>query len=83
MTHFMSPRAEQDIEEIVSYIADDNPDAADRFRERLPSDLKLLIQNPRAGAAYPTHNTRLAGLRRWRVSGFRTIWSSMHWVPTS
>lgn len=58
-----------DYREIVSRIADANPDAADRFCDAVEASLALLSRNPEAGrlAGFPS----VPEVRRWGVPGFR------------
>ena len=41
--------AEEDFTETVSYIAADNPSAADAIANKIEKDLKLLSENPKLG----------------------------------
>jgi toxin ParE1/3/4 len=41
--------AEEDLWDIVSYIAADRPSAAERLADRIEKDLQLLARNPRLG----------------------------------
>jgi toxin ParE1/3/4 len=41
--------AEEDFTEIISYIAADNPDAADAIADKIEHDLELLAGNPNLG----------------------------------
>ena len=47
------PRARLDLIKLWAYIADDNPNAADRLLERIESSLVLLQENPFSGRARP------------------------------
>lgn len=49
----LSPQAEQDLLEIWLYIADDHPDNADRFLDRLHEKALLLAEFREMGAARP------------------------------
>ena len=44
-----TPRRPQDLEEILEYIAADNPDAADQVREEIYDTIKSLVPFPYAG----------------------------------
>ena len=48
-----TPRAEQDLEDIWFFVAQDNPDAADRLLDRIEQSTKLLADNPHIGPARP------------------------------
>lgn len=60
MRVFWTPEAELDRESILSYIAGDNPQAADRMDEMFDSAAKLLGRFPEAG-----HSGQLPGTREW------------------
>ena len=47
------PAAEEDLIAIWSYIAADNPAAADRLLDRIDAALQFLAGNPHAGPARP------------------------------
>lgn len=46
---FLSPAAEQDIDEIVTYIAKENPAAAQAFLDSLFDAMEKLADNPEMG----------------------------------
>jgi len=48
-----TPRAEQDLEDIWFFVAQDNPDAADRLLDRIEQSTKRLADNPHIGPARP------------------------------
>jgi toxin ParE1/3/4 len=48
-----TPRAEQDLEELWFFIAQDDPAAADRWLETLDEKIRLLADNPLMGPARP------------------------------
>lgn len=50
---FFSPRAAQDLEEIVAYIAIDNPIAAERIGRELVAHVYVLEDHPRLGKVVP------------------------------
>jgi len=50
MRVLMRPRAEADLDDIWWYIAQDNPDAADRFLDELEEHCRTLAQFPKMGA---------------------------------
>lgn len=56
-----SSRADQDLIEIWSYVAKDNPNAADRLLRRLDERVQKLQDYPEQGEALPNSN---AGMRR-------------------
>ncbi len=46
-------KAEEDLIDIWMYIASDNPEAADKFIERIDAKCKMLADNPAIGQARP------------------------------
>jgi len=49
MNYRLSPEAQEDIDAIWDYIAQDDPSAAERFIHRLTGKFSLLTQQPRSG----------------------------------
>jgi plasmid stabilization system protein ParE len=49
----LSPRSLRDLEEIVAYIAADNPQAAERFGQRLIDEAAAIAAHPLAGRMAP------------------------------
>ncbi len=64
-----SPRARQDLIDIWTWIAADNPRAADRLLDLIDEKLRLLGDNPRLGPARPdiAPDLRLFPLRRYLI----------------
>jgi len=52
------------------YIAQDNPDAADRFLDACEHTLEALAELPDVGAPRQFDNPALQGIRMWCVKGF-------------
>ncbi len=48
-TYYISPVAEQDIDEVISYLAQENPLAAHTFLDSLYSSMQNLADNPHLG----------------------------------
>ena len=48
-----TPRADQDLEELWFFIAQDDPAAADRWLDTLEEKIRLLADNPLMGPARP------------------------------
>ncbi len=48
-----TPLAEQDLEDIWFFVAQDNPDAADRLLDKIEESIALLAENPHLGPARP------------------------------
>jgi toxin ParE1/3/4 len=64
-------KAEEDIREIVLYIADDNPDAADAFRAALENARERLADLPEMGTIRHFGNPELINLRMLPVPKFK------------
>lgn len=65
-----SSRAEQDLLEIVEYIAQDRISAAIRFAESVESAVEHLSAHPQAGRVYPIKLKQSIAIRVWVLSGF-------------
>jgi plasmid stabilization system protein ParE len=55
--------AEEDLNEIISYIALDNPDAAENLANKIETDLMLLSSNPHLGRIPRDEEIRKFGYR--------------------
>jgi toxin ParE1/3/4 len=64
------PRVPEDIEEIASFIAAGDLDAALRFIDAVESTFERLSERPFIGFSRPTRNPAFAGLRIWPVQGY-------------
>ena len=62
------PAARNDLDEIREYIAEDDPDAADRFVDRILDAVAALVPFPRQGHRRPDLTSR--PLRFWRVRDY-------------
>jgi toxin ParE1/3/4 len=60
-----------DLLEIVDYLAERNPDAADRFLIEVRTTLETLATRPGVGSPKAFRGKELAGIRSWHVNGFR------------
>ena len=67
--HFLR-NAERDVAEIVSYIADDSPEAAQRFRRALQATGALLLDMPHIGSMRASDKPALKGIRVVPVRDF-------------
>ena len=65
-------RAELDLAEIWTYIARDNPDAADRVIRRIDERLRLLVADPTMGEPMEQHRR---GLRATAVGNYVIYYS--------
>jgi toxin ParE1/3/4 len=61
--------AENDIDEISLYIAEDSPVAAERFIRAVHESFDLLAQFPRLGQKRTAASRKLASLRTWPIGG--------------
>ena len=65
----VSPRAEEDLIELWSFIAADSPAAADQMLDAIDDKLKLLAASPRLGSARPdiAQGMRLFPVKRYVI----------------
>ncbi len=70
MRVFERPQVRYDLNEIVSYIANHNPDAAWNFFLAYDRMMQLVAANPFAGAVRKFDSTDLSDVRLLVVSGF-------------
>lgn len=66
----LHPQARRDIVEQAFYIAEDNPDAADRFLDFVEQALSAPADMPQMGALRTFNNPGLQGIRMWPIKGF-------------
>ncbi|MBI2503037.1 MAG: type II toxin-antitoxin system RelE/ParE family toxin [Candidatus Latescibacteria bacterium] len=64
------PQADRDIDALFVYLAQDNPDAADRFLSAVQEAFELLVEMPQIGSLQQFDHQALKDLRRWPVKGF-------------
>lgn len=75
--------AEEDFAEIISYIASDNPTAADVMANKIEKNLELLSENPKLGRIPREEEIRNLGFRYLIVQNylvFYTIEGKIIWV---
>src|SRR3954469_23983330 len=60
-----------DLLEIIDYLAEHSPAAADRFAEAIPGTLDDIARFPGAGSLRSFTDPRLADVRSWRVRRFK------------
>ena len=64
------PLAEMDLLESALFIAEDDPDAAQRFLNEAENAFARLAEFPEIGSPRVASDPSLAGLRLWPVPGF-------------
>jgi toxin ParE1/3/4 len=64
------PQARMDVVELATYIGRDSVTAADRSLDACEATFDFLAESPEIGGVYPTTNSRLIGLRVFRVRDF-------------
>lgn len=69
----ITPAAESDLVNIWLYIAQDNPDAADRVFQAAESTFEILAATPRMGTLYQSIRAKLEGIRFFPVSKFQNF----------
>ena len=62
--------AEEDFTEIVTFIASDNPTAADAIADRIEKNIELLIENPNLGRIPRDEDIRNLGYRYLVVQNY-------------
>ncbi len=72
--YLVAPRARDDLFEIIDYIADDNPDAALRARDRLFAAFDRLAKRPGLGHARPDLVPAAFGVRFWPVGTWLVVY---------
>ena len=65
-----TPQAKRDLLEHVLYLAEINPDLADRFIEASEMAFEKLAQMPLKGKPQSFQSPKLKGVRRWFIPGF-------------
>jgi toxin ParE1/3/4 len=76
------PRAQQDLLDQASFLADTNPEVADRFLEAAEAASRQLLTFPTLGSPRQYRNPRLVDVRAWRLKGFAKVWLFYHPTPT-
>jgi toxin ParE1/3/4 len=66
----VSPQAEADVVAIACYIAENNPEAGERFVDAAYTTFRFLTTQPELGRPRRFANSTLIGLRSWRVARF-------------
>ena len=65
-----TPQAKRDLLEHVLYLAEINPDLADRFIDASEMAFEKLAQMPLKGKSQSFKSPKLKGVRRWFIPGF-------------
>ena len=65
-----TPQAKRDLLEHVLYLAQINPDLADRFIDASEMAFEKLAQMPMKGKSQSFRSPKLASVRRWFIPGF-------------
>ena len=74
LRYVMRPRADQDIEEIGEFFAEQGGEPlVVRFLLAVGKTIDFMCENPKAGSPRFVRNPNLEGLRSWPVSGFDDI----------
>src|ERR1043166_101552 len=64
------PQAAADLVEIAAFIAEDNPEAAERFLHAAEAAFGMMASMPSVGRVYRVQSPAAQGMRVWRVEGF-------------
>lgn len=75
------PRAQQDLIDHASFLADTNPEVADRFLEAAEAASHQLLTFPALGSPRQYRHPHLAAVRAWRIKGFDKLW--IFYYPTA
>jgi plasmid stabilization system protein ParE len=65
-----SVQAARDIEEAFVYIGEENLDAAVYFLVAVEESIEMIASHPLIGSSRHFQNTKLNGLRMWRVKNY-------------
>ena len=68
--YVIRPAADLDLVTHADYIAQDNPDAAERFIRAAFASIDFIANHHYAGPAYIVPGRKWVGLRKWAISGF-------------
>ncbi|MFT4691658.1 MAG: toxin ParE1/3/4 [Limisphaerales bacterium] len=67
------PLVVDDLEDHFAFIHQDNPDAAQRFKEQARRDFEALVRMPEMGPRHPMAHPRLKDLRFWPIKRFNNF----------
>jgi toxin ParE1/3/4 len=65
------PRASQDLDDHFAYIAENNFEAALQFFDSVRLTFAQIARMPGLGSIHSFEDSRLQGLQKWAVKGFR------------
>jgi plasmid stabilization system protein ParE len=71
LPYLVTPKARQDIVNIVDYLREHSIAAAKRFHERATASFERLSQMPELGTLCQSQYPHTVGTRVWPVTGFR------------
>ncbi|MBD2110746.1 MULTISPECIES: type II toxin-antitoxin system RelE/ParE family toxin [Cyanophyceae] len=77
------PRANQDLDDHFTYIAQSNSEAALKFFDAARLTIAQIARMPAIGVVYPVQSASLQGLRKWHVKGFRQYMIFYFDLPTA
>lgn len=75
--YILTPHAEKDIDEILSFIAADKLEAAIAFHERLTNRFEMLAENPNSGRERPEIKQDLCSFPEGRYLIFYREWAGI------
>jgi toxin ParE1/3/4 len=64
------PEVWRDLVELADYLAEQNPELADRFIDAAEATFHYLVESPDVGNPCHFESPEAAGIRRWHVKGF-------------
>jgi toxin ParE1/3/4 len=67
----LHPEVPEDLQTIITYLAERSPAAADRFAQAVPGSLEDVARFSGAGSLRAFKDARLEGVRSWRIRGFK------------
>jgi len=66
----VTPAAETDLADIWLYIAEDNPQAADKVFDAAQGTFSSLLEQPKIGTVFESQRTKLKGIRFFPIHQF-------------
>jgi toxin ParE1/3/4 len=68
--YFLDPEAEENLDQIWLFIAEDNPAAATRVVDAAYESFETILSHPHIGKEFGSQHPRLRSLRVWPVESF-------------